>query len=63
MAKLNRRDFFKVVGASSAAGVVACDAKVPAEQIYPYVIQPDEIVPGLPTLFSTACGGCSSSSA
>jgi molybdopterin-containing oxidoreductase family iron-sulfur binding subunit len=59
MAKLNRRDFFKVVGASSAAGVVACDAKVPAEQIYPYVIQPDEVVPGLPTLFSTTCGGCS----
>jgi len=59
MAKMNRRDFFKVVGTSSAAGLAACDAKVPAEQIYPYVVTPEQIVPGQPTFFSTTCGGCS----
>ena len=59
MAKMNRRDFFKVVGTSSAAGLAACDAKVPAEQIYPYVVTPEQIVPGQPTFFSTTCDGCS----
>ena len=61
MASINRRDFFKAVGVSGATGLVACDPMVPIEQVLPYVVQPDQILPGVPTFFSTACEGCSAS--
>ncbi|MEC7240239.1 MAG: 4Fe-4S dicluster domain-containing protein [Myxococcota bacterium] len=59
MSKMNRRDFFRVVGVSGTAGLVACDPKSPAEQLYPYVIDPEEITPGLPTYYATVVEGCS----
>jgi molybdopterin-containing oxidoreductase family iron-sulfur binding subunit len=56
---MNRRDFFRVVGVSGAAGLVACDPKTPTEQIYPYVVQPEEMTPGIPTYYATVADGCS----
>jgi molybdopterin-containing oxidoreductase family iron-sulfur binding subunit len=56
---MNRRDFFRVVGVSGTAGLVACDPKSPAEQIYPYVVQPEELTPGIPTYYATVADGCS----
>ena len=50
---LNRRDFLKVLGASLAlAGLTSC---VPAqtEQIMPYVVPPEQIVPGKSTYFAS----------
>ena len=42
MATVNRRDFFKMVGVSSAAGLTSCiDVKTPVEQVLPYVVQPE----------------------
>ncbi len=61
MASINRRDFFKTVGVSGAASLVACDPKVPVENVLPYVVQPDEILPGVPTYYATACDGCAAS--
>ncbi|MEK6299445.1 MAG: TAT-variant-translocated molybdopterin oxidoreductase [Acidobacteriota bacterium] len=49
-----RRKFLKLMGASLAlAGFAAC-TRQPAEQILPYVRQPEEIVPGRPLFFATA---------
>ncbi len=51
---LSRRNFIKVMGASLAfAGLSGCVIQ-PAEKIVPYVIQPEEIVPGKPLFFATA---------
>jgi len=51
---LSRRNFIKVMGASLAfAGLTGCVIQ-PAEKIVPYVIQPEEIVPGIPLFYSTA---------
>ncbi|MCB9742981.1 MAG: 4Fe-4S dicluster domain-containing protein [Alphaproteobacteria bacterium] len=70
MAELNRRDFFKVVGISSAAGAAGCveapfpnplDVHTPVEALLPYVVQPEQIQPGIPTFFATVCDGCSAS--
>ena len=70
MAELNRRDFFKVVGISGASAVAGCktapfenplNVQTPVEELYPYVVQPDQITPGAPTFFSTICTGCSAS--
>ena len=57
MAKMNRRDFFRVVGVTGTAGLVACDPKAPAEQIYPYVVQPENITPGIPTYYASVVDG------
>ena len=59
MSKMNRRDFFRVVGVSGTAGLVACDPKAPAEQLYPYVVPPEEVTPGIPTYYATVVEGCS----
>ncbi len=60
MATLNRREFLRNVGIASAAGAAACsyDPKAPAEQILPYVNQPEDVLPGTATYFSTLCNGC-----
>lgn len=60
MSKLNRRDFMKVAGVTAAAGAVACDPRVPMENVLPYVAQPEQLVPGTPTFFSTLCNECPS---
>src|ERR1041385_6366830 len=51
---VGRRGFLKLMGASMApAGVSAC-TRQPAEDIVPYVRQPEEIIPGKPLFFATA---------
>ena len=59
MSVMDRRSFFKIVattGAAAAAG--GCGPS--AEQFIPYVIPPDNIVPGIPAYFSTVCRECPS---
>lgn len=66
MSNLNRRDFLKVLGVTSTSTVVACDPPAspvtrtltPIENVLPYVVQPEQIVPGLPTWFATQCNEC-----
>ena len=49
-----RREFLKLMSASLAlAGVGAC-TRQPAEQIVPYVRQPEDLVPGRPLFFASA---------
>jgi MoCo/4Fe-4S cofactor protein with predicted Tat translocation signal len=49
-----RRQFLKLMGASLAlAGVSAC-TRQPPEKLVPYVLQPEEIIPGRPLFFATA---------
>ncbi len=54
---MNRRDFFKVVGASSAA-VAAAGCGRTTEQLLPYVIPAENIVPGVAAWFSSVCREC-----
>jgi MoCo/4Fe-4S cofactor protein with predicted Tat translocation signal len=52
--QVERRHFLKLMGASLAlAGMSGC-TRQPAEQILPYVRQPEEIVPGRPLFYATA---------
>ena len=49
----SRRDFLKWVGFSTAAATVAaCEG--PIKKSVPYVIQPDEIVPGVANYYATS---------
>jgi molybdopterin-containing oxidoreductase family iron-sulfur binding subunit len=53
---LTRRQFLTLMGASLAlAGVAGCSIRpAPVGKIMPYVLQPEEIIPGRPLFFATA---------
>ncbi|MGQ0539147.1 MAG: molybdopterin-dependent oxidoreductase [Gemmatimonadaceae bacterium] len=55
---LRRREFLKVLGATgAAAGAVGC-TREQVEQLVPYVVSPDNTVPGVSTYFATVCREC-----
>ena len=50
--KTNRRDFLKYVGFSTAAAsLAACEG--PVHKSIPYVVQPEEIRPGISNFYAT----------
>ncbi len=55
---IGRRTFLKVLGsAAPAAAVTACSPVTP-EQIIPYVVAPEDVVPGVATWYASVCGEC-----
>jgi molybdopterin-containing oxidoreductase family iron-sulfur binding subunit len=57
MPELDRRDFLKLVGVS-AGGAAAAGCSDHVEQLIPYVVQPEEIVPGNPVFYASTCTEC-----
>jgi Fe-S-cluster-containing dehydrogenase component/anaerobic selenocysteine-containing dehydrogenase len=65
MIKIKRRDFLKAVGIGTTATAAGCstdpiswDPLVPIEKAYPYIVQPEQIIPGTPSYFTTGCTQC-----
>ena len=54
----NRRDFLKIIGATSGVAATGCAQELP-EKLLPYVVQPDEVIPGVAAWYSGSCGECS----
>src|SRR5437867_2584746 len=55
---VRRREFLKVLGAgTAAAGAVACSE--PTGKLIPYLVSPDQTVPGVSTYYATLCRECS----
>ncbi|MBW3553586.1 MAG: 4Fe-4S dicluster domain-containing protein, partial [Gemmatimonadetes bacterium] len=54
---LERRDFLKVLGAAGASATLAGCANEP-DRLIPYLVQPEEIVPGTSTWYRTTCREC-----
>ena len=52
-----RRDFLKLVGVG-IAGVSAGCAAPPAEKLIPYLIAPEDILPGVPDYYASVCREC-----
>jgi len=57
MSELDRRDFLKIVGLSAGAAAAA-GCSDPADKLIPYVIQPEEITPGIPVVYASTCQEC-----
>jgi molybdopterin-containing oxidoreductase family iron-sulfur binding subunit len=57
MPELDRRDFLKLVGAGAGAAAAAGCAD-PVEKLVPYVIQPEEITPGIAVRYASTCQEC-----
>ena len=54
----NRRDFLKMLGFSVSAATIAASCRIPVKKAIPYVIKPEEIVPGVANYYaSTFCDG------
>jgi molybdopterin-containing oxidoreductase family iron-sulfur binding subunit len=55
---MKRRDFLKVLGVSGAgAATIGCTTN-DVERLIPYVVPADEIVPGVPTFYTSTCREC-----
>ncbi|HEY8174401.1 MAG TPA: 4Fe-4S dicluster domain-containing protein [Gemmatimonadaceae bacterium] len=58
---VRRREFLKVLGVGAAATATACTYAGPEEtgKLIPYLISPDQTVPGVSTYYATLCRECS----
>jgi MoCo/4Fe-4S cofactor protein with predicted Tat translocation signal len=48
-----RRDFLKVMGFSVAAATIAASCEIPVRKAIPYVIKPEEVVPGVANWYAS----------
>ncbi|HAP01474.1 MAG TPA: hypothetical protein DCQ93_06055 [Bacteroidetes bacterium] len=48
-----RRDFLKMLGFSVTAATVAASCRIPVREAIPYVLKPEEIVPGLANYYAS----------
>jgi molybdopterin-containing oxidoreductase family iron-sulfur binding subunit len=55
----SRRDFLKLAGFAFAGTVLAGCERAPVQYAIPYLIPPDEIIPGRSYQYASTCGGCS----
>jgi MoCo/4Fe-4S cofactor protein with predicted Tat translocation signal len=49
----NRRDFLKFLGFGLGAATVAAGCDIPVKRAIPYVVKPDQIVPGVANYFAS----------
>jgi len=53
-----RRTFLGIVGAAGAASAAGCSPKPGIQRIVPYLVPPEDVVPGTPLFYRTACREC-----
>ena len=56
--KASRRDFLRMAGFAFAGGALTACSRAPVEKAIPYLIQPEEVIPGRAYYYSSTCGGC-----
>src|SRR5690348_6160909 len=59
MTTVKRREFLKVLGATTATGAAIGCSSERVEKLIPYLVSPDQTVPGVSTYYATTCRECS----
>jgi molybdopterin-containing oxidoreductase family iron-sulfur binding subunit len=54
---VGRRGFLMGLGMSGVVAVTGCD-RLPLRKALPYLIAPEEIIPGVPLRYASTCAGC-----
>jgi molybdopterin-containing oxidoreductase family iron-sulfur binding subunit len=57
-ASFPRRDFLRAAGFSFAGAALAGCSQAPVEKAIPYLVKPEEIIPGRALYYASTCGGC-----
>jgi anaerobic selenocysteine-containing dehydrogenase/Fe-S-cluster-containing dehydrogenase component len=57
MSKLSRRSFLKALGLTGTAAVTGCSSES-ARKLIPYIVPPEDIIPGEATWYATTCREC-----
>ena len=55
---VERRTFLKVLGSAGPAAAITACSPVPPEKIIPFVIPPEDVIPGIATWYASVCGEC-----
>ncbi|HKZ53584.1 MAG TPA: molybdopterin-dependent oxidoreductase, partial [Candidatus Acidoferrales bacterium] len=55
--RIERRDFLKFLATASAGALAACSSE-PARKLIPYVVPPEETIPGVSTWYKSTCREC-----
>ena len=58
-ARVRRRDFLKILGTTGVAGAAVGCSSERVERLIPYLVSPDQTVPGVSTYYATTCRECS----
>jgi molybdopterin-containing oxidoreductase family iron-sulfur binding subunit len=53
-----RRDFLKLLGLGVAGAATSCGTP-PADRLIPYLVAPNDVLPGVPYWYATTCRECS----
>src|SRR5512136_2417325 len=57
MSKLSRRSFLKALGLTGTAAVTGCSSES-ARRLIPYIIPPEDVIPGEAAWYATTCREC-----
>lgn len=55
---VERRTFLKVLGSAGPAVAFAACSPVPPERIIPFVVPPEDVIPGVAAWYASVCGEC-----
>lgn len=55
---VERRTFLKVLGSAWPAAAIAACSPIAPEKIIPFVIPPEDVIPGVATWYASVCGEC-----
>ncbi len=61
ISQTTRRNFLKLMGFSFTGAALAACARMPVEKAIPFLIKPEEVVPGVANWYATTCAGCTAS--
>lgn len=57
--QIARREFLKAAGFTFLGAALTGCQRAPVEKAIPYLVKPEEIIPGRAYFYSSTCGGCS----